>query len=380
MDRDDKISYFLKESKYDVFLKEDKSIKDSNMYYLTGIKLPDPAVYLHTGEKSILMVYRNLELERAKKEAEVDEVLSSNQFSKDSFQSLVSLLNEHGAEKLAVTEDFELGMANRLIEEGFSVEVIYDYVMEQRKQKNNNEIEKIRNTQKVTEKAMKLAEKKISEAKVKKQKLFLNGNSLTSTRLKSEIEKFLIDHNCRNPEGMIVTSGIQSGQPHKRESGEIKADEPIIVDIFPQHKSMYFGDMTRTFVKGNVSDEIQNMKDAVLEAQEKAFEVLQNGAGIKAREIHEKVCSSLEKKGYPTLRSGAESKGFIHSTGHAVGLDLHEPPKIAENEDELKEGMILTIEPGLYNPEIGGLRLEDMILVKENGYENFNSMQKNIQI
>mgnify|MGYP006268473149 CR=1 FL=1 len=375
---------FLNSTDFDAFLKQDISNKDASMFYLTDLKIPDPAVYLQTQEESILMVYRSLELNRAREESSVDKVKSSNEYTSSeenhSFSSLVGLLRDENVQKLAVTEDFELGLANKLEQEGFEIEVIDNLVMESRKQKSSAEIDKLRRVQTATEDAMKETEKILKKSSVKNGQIYFKEEPLTSERLKSEIEKFLLDRECRNPEGLIVTSGKASSDAHKRESGKIMADEPIIVDIFPQHKSMYFGDMTRTFVKGEASEKLRKMKNAVLEAQEAAFEVLEQGEGTKATQVHNSVCNVLENHGYQTPRNGAETKGFIHSTGHAVGLDLHEPPKVAENEEELKAGMILTIEPGLYDPEIGGVRIEDMILVTEDGYENFNSMHKKMEL
>jgi Xaa-Pro aminopeptidase len=138
--------------------------------------------------------------------------------------------------------------------------------------------------------------------------------------------------------------------------------------------------MNRTFLKGEASDEIKRMKEAVLESQQAALEVLEKGAGVKANEVHNKVCDILENHGYETLRDNDTESGFIHSTGHAVGLELHEPPRISGNDTELKAGHLLTIEPGLYVPELGGLRIEDMVLIKEDGYENFNTMDKDLEI
>lgn len=384
MSKNKQLIEFLESTDSDAFLKQDISNKDANMFYLTDLKIPDPAVYLQTQEESILMIYRSLELNRAREESSVDQVRSSNEYTTSeedhSFRSLVGLLRDENIQNIAVAEDFELGLTKKLEEEEFEIKVIDDLVMESRKQKSSAEIDKLRNVQKITEDAMKETEKILAKSSVEDEKLYFNEKPLTSERLKSKIEKFLLDAECRNPEGLIVTSGKASADAHKRESGKIKAYEPIIVDIFPQHKSMYFGDMTRTFVKEKANEKLRKMKKAVLEAQEVAFEVLEQGEGTEVKEIHNSVCKVLEKHGYQTPRTGAETKGFIHSTGHAVGLDLHEPPKVAENKKELKAGNVLTIEPGLYIPEVGGIRMEDMILITEDGYENFNSMHKKLEL
>ncbi len=384
MAQSDKLQNFLKENNLDAFLRNGITNEDSNLYYLTGIKIPDSATYLQKPDNSTLMVSRNLELNRARSEADVDEVTSSNEFvsqdEQDPAESIAKLLEEKNVKKVAVQKDFDLGLAEKLRNHGLELEVVDDVIMESRKTKSEQEIQKIRNVQQTTEKSMKKLGKLLEKADVKQGTLYLDGKVLTAEELKSRIEKFLLDQNCRNPEGMIITSGKASGDPHKRESGEIKAGDTIIADIFPRNKSKYFGDMTRTFVKGDASSEIKQMKEAVEEAKKAALKVLENGSGTKASEVHNAACDVLEEKGYETLRTGAETKDFTHSTGHAVGLDLHEPPKLKFGDDELKPGMILTIEPGLYDPDIGGVRLEDMILVTENGYENFNSMHQKLEV
>ena len=383
MDRKLKLKQLLEKENFDAFLKKDISIKDSDMYYLTQMKFPDPAVYLQLPEKAILMI-STLESKRAEKEADVEEVVNSTKYRKAAEESnalgaIKELLNQNKVERIGVTEDFDLGLARKL-EEEFEIEVIDNPVMESREQKSAKEIEKIKKVQRTTEEAMKYLESILSDSEISDNRLYLDGKLLTSKKVKAEVEKFLLDHESRNPEGMIITCGEATGDPHKRESGPLKPNEPIIADIFPRHTSMYFGDMTRTFVKGEASDEIKRMKEAVLESQQAALEVLEKGAGVKANEVHNKVCDILENHGYETLRDNDTESGFIHSTGHAVGLELHEPPRISGNDTELKAGHLLTIEPGLYVPELGGLRIEDMVLIKEDGYENFNTMDKDLEI
>lgn len=381
MEKTGPLDEFLESSKFDAFLTRDDS-SNANLYYLTRFEAPDPMVYLRTERKSILLA-SPLEYSRAREEAEVDEIVNTSSFKdgdnrgdKNSQIELIErFLERYNVEKLAVPGDFSLKFAEKLRENGIEVSPIEDKVVEARKIKSGEEREKIRNSQQITEKAMKKAESMIEKAETRNGKLFLEGEPLTSERMKKKIRYFLIEQGCEVPEETIVSCGKESAKPHNTGTGALEPGGPIIVDIFPRHEK-YFGDMTRTFVKGEAGEEVKEMKEAVLEAQKAAFEVLEEGAGITAEKVHSKVCDVLEDHGYNTLRNGDGESGFIHSTGHAVGLDLHEPPRIADNEDELKEGMILTIEPGLYLPEIGGTRIEDMVLVKEDGYENFNSMHK----
>lgn len=386
MRRTRSLDEFLESSEYDGFMIRDDSHSNSSLYYLTKYEASDPFIYLRKNGESIIVVPQ-LEFSRAKEEAEVDQVISSSEFEKgesrdreDTKLNLIEkLLERFHIEKLAVPSDFELKTADELREGEIQVEPIDDKVMEARQIKNSEEIEKLRRAQITTEKAMERAKKIIESAKIKESKLYFEDELLTSEKLRKEIKLFLFENSCNLPHETIVASGNDSAKPHSTGKGSIKSGEPIVIDIFPKHDNRYFGDMTRTFVKGEANEELKAMKDAVLEAQKSALDVLEEGAGVKASEVHNKVCDILEKHGFSTLREDTES-GFIHSTGHAVGLDLHEPPRIAGNETELKAGHVLTIEPGLYIPEVGGIRIEDMILVEEGGYENFNSMDKDMEL
>jgi len=333
-------------------------------------------------------VVPQLEHSRAEEEANVDQVISTSDFTEGESRNnenatlkiLEELLEKFKIEKVAVPEDFNLKLADELRQTGLEINSVEDKVMESRKTKSCKEVEKLREAQQITEEAMEKAENIISSAEVKENRLYYEGEVLTSERLKKEIKYFLIKNDCELPQETIVASGEESAKPHSTGSGPINPKEPIVIDIFPRHRNKYFGDMTRTFLKGEVSEEIKKMKKAVLEAQKAAFEVLNKGSGTAASEVHNAVCDILESHSFNTLRNGDAKTGFIHSTGHAVGLELHEPPRIAENEDELKSGMTLTIEPSLYNPEIGGIRIEDMVLIKKDGYENFNSVDKGLEV
>ncbi len=118
----------------------------------------------------------------------------------------------------------------------------------------------------------------------------------------------------------------------------------------------------------------------VLEAQQAAFEVLEQGAGVTTTEVYDAVCDVLEGHGFKTLRDGDIEEGFIHSAGHGIGLELHEPPRISDNSEEIEAGTVLTVEPGLYISCVGGVRIEDMVVVTEDGYENYNSMNKDLEL
>lgn len=369
------------------FLMRDDS-SNSDMYYLTGFEASDPYIFLRTNSKSIIVVPQ-LEYSRAKEEAEVDEILSTAEFGEGEardnrekqLEIMKGLLDRNNVDRVGVPEEFSLGFARDLKSDEIELKPLQGVIMDIRKEKTDAELKKIEKAQRFTEEAMKRAKKTLKESEFEDGNIIYEEEQLTSERLREEIKQFLRSRNCTTPEGTIVASGEESADSHAMGSGKIEPGKPLIIDIFPRTDSKYFGDMTRTFVKGERSEEVKKMEKAVKEAQKKALQVLEEGAGVKASQIHNEVCDVLEEHGYDTIRQkeGTE-EGLVHSTGHAIGLDLHEPPRLADNEDELKEGYVLTVEPGLYLKDVGGLRIEDMVVVEEDGYRNLNSMEYRVEI
>ncbi|MFW5935221.1 MAG: M24 family metallopeptidase, partial [Halolamina sp.] len=141
----------------------------------------------------------------------------------------------------------------------------------------------------------------------------------------------------------------------------------------------YHSDMTRTFVKGEASETVREWYELTQEAKEAAFDALEPGA--TGADVHAAACEVYEDAGYPTLRQDpATETGYIHSTGHGIGLDVHEAPSLSPRGEELEAGQIVTIEPGLYDPEHGGVRIEDIAVVTEDGYENFTDYPESLEL
>lgn len=205
----------------------------------------------------------------------------------------------------------------------------------------------------------------------------------TDTPRSEEAHK-IIDHtlekyDCESPEGHIVAGGVQSVEPHEYGHGSLQAGTPIVIDIYPRSKiTGYFADMTRTVCIGQPSDKLQRMYNSVIEAQETAFSMIK--PGVYCAEIQEAVEQVFESAGYLTSGVGKEfpfAEGFVHSVGHGVGKDIHMSPHIGRSSnDVLCEGDVVTIEPGLYYKNIGGIRVEDMVLVTDVGIQNFTNFSK----
>lgn len=232
--------------------------------------------------------------------------------------------------------------------------------------KIEKEIAHINKAQICTETAMRQAINLIQRAEVVDGLLLDSGKVLTSERVRASIRSTLTNCGCALHDP-IVSCGKDSAEPHNTGAGPLLADKSIVIDIFPKlQKEGYHADMSRTVVRGSPSKILVEMYEAVLDAQIIAINAVRSG--VSGEDIHNIVCDLFDDRGYRKL--------FIHSTGHGVGLNIHEAPYISPGGEVLKAGNVITIEPGLYDPTIGGIRLEDLLVVTESGYKNLTKMKK----
>ncbi len=353
------------------------SKKNSNMFYATKFFTPDPFIWLKTKDGTKVYV-NSLEFGRAQKEAIVDEVVDDFEFnSGNSFpDKLVDILQNNGIEKVLVPKNFEIQYAKALFDNGIKIDIKPGIFFEERAIKTQKEVREIRKVQKVAEKAMSKAINLIQKSeRGGLDKLFYLGEPLTSEMVREAIHIEFLKRGC-GFEPSIVACGKDSADPHQTGEGPLFADQPIVIDIFPRsHKSGYFADMTRTVVKGEASPEIEKMYAAVLEAQEAAIKAIK--PGISASAIDLMIRDHFKKCGFKTEKVDGKHQGFIHATGHGVGLEMHEDPIIYRtNEKTLEHGNVFTVEPGLYYPEIGGIRIEDLVVVTKNGVKNLTQFSK----
>ena len=183
----------------------------------------------------------------------------------------------------------------------------------------------------------------------------------------------LLEHGCC-AEDTIVSCGEDTAIPHMTGTGPLRADEPIIIDLFPLHeKSGYFADMTRTFVKGEPSPEILDMYTTLREAKQMAISRIKSG--VSGAALHQIVVDFFKDRGYDS-----NTRGFVHNLGHGVGLQIHEQPTVGPSGKPLEAGNVITVEPGLYYSGIGGVRLEDIGAVTKSGFENFTSFSEDLVV
>jgi len=354
----------------------------ADQQYLTGFDAEDPFVSLYTPEETALLV-STLEYQRATTESRADAVTNWADYhdedgDQDRHEMIVEFLADFGVESVAVNERFPLFTADGLRDAGIEVVVDDETTVEDiRATKTDEEVEWIQSVQRANEDAMRAAETLIANAEVGEDDVLLHdGEPLTAERVKEEIEVTLLRHGC-GLDDTIVACGEQCAVPHDRGSGPLRADETIIVDIFPRSKdTRYHSDMTRTFCRGTPTAEARAFYDVTQQAKEAALDAIEDGmrgeGSITGSDVDDAVCDVYEDAGYPTLRQDRTADtGFFHSTGHGVGLEVHEAPRVGQHADEaLEPGHIVTIEPGLYDPDVGGVRIEDIVVVTEDGYEN----------
>ncbi len=360
-----------------------ESMHNADMYYATRFLAPDPFVYLRLPrEGKDILIVSQMEYKRARKESTVKQIRASLDYGYDlkTEELIVKVLQEEGINAIEVPRYFPLFTAEELKKRGIEVTAVEELLItKEREIKDEQEIGYLKKAQRACEHAMETAVAVIKKSSVKDNFLLDNGEILTSERIKAYIEHDLIDSGCTCDGGEpIVACGKRAAEPHFTGTGSILVSEPIIIDIFPRLKlERYYADMTRTVVKGEPEKKIKEMYEAVKDAQDAAFALVKEGVTCKT--LHNLVCDVFEERGYGTIRKRSK-KGFIHSTGHGVGLDLHENPRVADNDYELRRGNVITIEPGLYYPEVGAVRLEDMVLVRKNGCENLTRFEKKLAV
>jgi Xaa-Pro aminopeptidase len=370
---------------------------DAAAYHLSGFLAPDPVILLQVAGKKYLAV-SSMEYGRAKREARAEEVLSFDELDvinlarelKGGGRALAAaaagLLEKLGATNSPVAVPPSLGVvyADELRARSLTVTPDARLFADLRRVKTEEEISYIERTQRAVEEACAHAVGILKESNISEDgTLVYGGETLTSERLRFEIDTELLRGNCA-ADGTITAGGSQATDPHERGHGPLKAGESIILDIFPADKTTrYYADMTRTFVKGEPGEDLQKMYDAVLESQEAALAMI--GPGVNGRDVHRKVSDVLHEAGYETLvhdqRPGEPlQEGFIHGTGHGVGLEIHESPRVSISDEKLVSGDVVTVEPGLYYPEIGGVRIEDLVVVTESGCRNLTNFPKEFRI
>ena len=345
--------------------------------YRTGLSLPDPVVYVrHRGKDYVVVSVLDREL--ARREAGrmriyiPDDLRIPGSKRGGRHGWIVGLLKKLSVRSVAVTNDFPVVVADNIRKAGFRLRAVGGSVAPEREIKTRAEIARITDCQRAAVHAMRAAIRLIVDSRPdRKNRLRLRGRLLTSEGIRKVINGVLAEHNCVC-EGTIVSCGTLAAKPHFPGYGALRANESIVIDIFPRHlEHGYHGDLTRTVVKGAPSPELKKMRDAVKAAHAAVLEKIR--AGASGHRLHCAASGLLEKRGFKTGILDGRAQGFIHSTGHGIGLDIHEAPSIGTGAGRLRAGNVVTVEPGLYYFPQGGVRIEDTVLVTKRGYRKLAS-------
>ena len=365
----DPLSNAVKKSGADAYVIYASS-RDADMRYLTHFTTSDPFVFFKKPGDPGVIIVSPMEIGRAAREASAA-VMTRTQAGlpdilkteKDPYRATAKMIAGQVGEKILVPPNFPIALANALSEQ-CTVLVDHGTVQSMRAKKSKNEILLMKNVQKVTEKAMGCAISLIKSASVKKGILHIDKKPLTAEQIKFSMHCLLLQHGCGAVD-TIVSCGEDTAIPHILGSGPLKSDEPIVIDLFPVEEiSGYYADMTRTIVRGEPSTDILEMYDTLREAKQLGISRVKTGAS--GEDIHLAVVDFFKDHGYEST-----TRGFVHNLGHGVGLQVHELPTVGPAGKTLASGNVITIEPGLYYPGIGGVRLEDIGVVTVKGFENF---------
>lgn len=347
------------------------SENSGDQLYFSGVAVPDPFVCFEIRGRRIGILNR-LEIARVRKRGGLDEVWSMEEWVKKVREAkggkvkypedvLVLVAREYGISGYRVAEDFPAGVAFGLRERGMAVEVVNGLLFPERERKTDVEAKAIRAGNGAAAAGFRVVEKLLRESRIEGNRLLHNGRVLTAETVQRAIGEVCLEKGAvaMSP---IVACGDQACDPHNRGSGPLRPHQLIIVDIFPRvMKTGYHGDMTRTYLKGRPSEAQKGLYETVFEAEQWALG--EHRSGKSAPALYRRVVEMFEAAGYETGLDNGTPVGFIHGLGHGLGLDVHEAPRVSPAGGKLKKGQVITVEPGLYYPGLGGVRVEDVVRV-----------------
>ncbi len=371
----------------DAVLLAGASTEDQNLYFRTRFLAGDPFLYVEQDDRSTLVVPR-MERGRALLESSVTDVRGFDEFKYielfrqfgDSWSALgqvaLQLLNEYGARTVQVEPTLPMRIGTVLQDAGIEVAIDPAMFDDARRRKSADEVRAIEAAQAGTERAVARAIEIIERSEIHAGALHLAGIPLTSERVRAEIESALLRDGLIAEHQSIVAGGPASADPHAVGEGALRACQPIIMDVFPRDRtSRLHADLTRTVIKGTPPEELTKMYDAVFRAQETALAMI--APGVNGSEIHRAVLAVLAEAGFGV---GSGRASMEHGTGHGLGLSIHEAPRLGEVGDDLMEGEVVTVEPGLYHPALGGIRIEDVVVVTASGCRNLTTLSKRFEL
>ena len=359
---------------------------DPDILYATKFWAPDPFIFLERNGKRTL-VLSDLEIDRGRKQADADEFVMFSELEREMQgkskkappyeKVLAHFLKKRGIRSAIVPANFPLRYAEELAANKIRVHATNGFFWPEREAKSNKEVEMMGHALRITERGLKRAVEVLKESRPGSGKrLRWRGKTLTSEVLRAEIDSTILRAGGV-PLGTIVAGGDQACDPHERGFGPLFADSLIILDVFPRDaKTGYFGDMTRTVLRGRANEAQRKLWNTVKAGQALALRRIK--AGVDGMTIHKAIQELFARRGFPTEIRKGRRVGFFHGTGHGLGLEIHEYPRLQKV--VLKDRQVLTVEPGLYYPGLGGARLEDVVLVTKTGCKILSRFPKRLEI
>lgn len=364
--------------------------KGADAFYATGAHFPDEIIYFEDTEGKKHGCFNKLEIDRAKETTCLDhihslesvrDILISEERVVTMANIILRLLEMTDTKEVIVAPSFPANIYKVLIDNGITI-TIKDMLFPQRLIKSAEEIEKIRQAQAVNEEGFKVAFDILHNATIgDDEKLIWKDKVLTSEILRNQMNATIASFGgIANEGGPIVACGVQGSQPHNQGTGALYANQLIVIDSFPMHENMYYGDLTRTVLKGKANKNQEKMFQTVKQAQEMGVEMVKTG--VVASSIHNAINQYFEQAGYKTgVDKEGNQMGFFHSTGHNIGLEGHDVGQgVSVHNNLLETNQVITIEPGLYYANIGGVRIEDIVAVTEDGPDNLTTLEKFLEI
>ncbi|MEX2213874.1 MAG: M24 family metallopeptidase [Phycisphaeraceae bacterium] len=366
-----------------------------SLYHRMRFSVGDPAALLELpregGGRERVLIIRDIEMLRARKHARADRVQCPADFTPAAglsgdretatAQAVAECLRRAGVTQAVADRTLPLIYAHELKQAGIVVECDTQLGVMDRRAKDEQEVQWLREAQQATESAMRLACETVAKAAVRGDSVLLHeGSSLTAEKLRAIIDVHLLQLGYANPTS-IVAAGPLCADCHEHGHGDLHTGESVIVDIFPVNRAtLYNGDCTRTVVHGEASDELKRMHQAVVEAKAAAIAAIR--PGVTGEAVHQATAQVIQRHGYrmglPQGRAADDDCTMPHGTGHGIGLDVHEPPLLAVGGPALVKGDALTVEPGLYCRAFGGVRVEDMVIVTDTGCINLNTLPEGL--
>lgn len=288
------------------------------------------------------------------------------------------IARDRGLAAFEVPHGFPVALADILRGHGLGIRWVAPPFLPERTRKGKEEVKRIRRAVAHAEAAMQAAIDRIANARIVGRVLHEGETPLTSEMVRLTIESTLLERNCHAYEP-IVAGGDQGVDPHERGFGPLPAHLPILLDIFPRDRATrYHGDITRTVVRGRASATAKRMFHAVKAAKERAESMLR--AGVDGYDVHHAVRKVFDDAGFETGMKKGRMVGFFHGTGHGLGLDVHEFPRLGDVHERMEAGYVVTVEPGIYYPGPGGVRLEDDVLVTARGCERLGTLGETFEL